>query len=799
MRSQLKKVTSVILCVCMLMSILAITSFADGTTATISFADKANRTAYSADQQIWVQNGITVTNDKGESTSNVGDYANPGRFYKSSTFKIEYPGMTKIEIDCTGMDAKHVKAWTDSFEGATENGGIVTVEFAQAVDSAFVKMAAQGRANSITVYAAAGSEEGGEKVAANLTSDIGIMYVGAPGVYEGVTTLVTEVGTHNFSWDKAVLLEKVADNVYEVIATAPGDGKDHNLAIENADQLIVAANGGNNWPSLFETANGTEWFYNSSNSHGVAYVECPNFCSEHIGAWFANVGKMEIGSYYKFVGIDPTAPAVDANYAVDYVKDPTYGYTKSDYVTYSFLTATEAPVVEDDESYKDTYTYVDGDKVGTIQQLGADWEGKPASDFWYLVDDTKETVTVSVVVDDRTIVEDDTMLRVWIDADVSDTARTTLVDIKVKDGAAYVARIDGGFDAAVLNTVYAAQGNDYSLAVVLDKATLTIDGEYRLNVQLGQTGSTTMHSIKYDNVTGEGATYAPWNTTEFYEVFGKEVKTTLTIEEAIALGESKEHNTYTDEKYYVTGIITSVYNEQYGNMYIEDENGNRLTIYGTYSADGELRYDAMEVKPVKGDTVTIYGRVGQYSGTAQIKNGWIVDHVPGEGDDEEEVPDPEADSTLTIEQAIALGASKDHNNYTSNKYYVTGVITEVYNEQYGNMKITDDNGNILTIYGTYSADGELRYDALEVKPVVGDTVTIYGIVGQYNDVAQVKNGWITAHTAASGNESSDDVSDESTEDDTPVLGDSGFVIEMVIVMVIALAAVAVVYRTKRRA
>ena len=64
------------------------------------------------------------------------------------------------------------------------------------------------------------------------------------------------------------------------------------------------------------------------------------------------------------------------------------------------------------------------------------------------------------------------------------------------------------------------------------------------------------------------------------------------------------------------------------------------------------------------------------------------------------------------------------------------------------MKITDENGNILTIYGTYGADGELRYDALEVKPVVGDTVTIYGIIGQYNGVAQVKNGWIVEHTPA---------------------------------------------------
>ena len=112
------------------------------------------------------------------------------------------------------------------------------------------------------------------------------------------------------------------------------------------------------------------------------------------------------------------------------------------------------------------------------------------------------------------------------------------------------------------------------------------------------------------------------------------------------------------------------------------------------------------------------------------------------------VNDPAADSTLTIAEALALGASKAHNTYTAGKYYVVGEITEVYNTQYGNMKIKDAEGNILTIYGTYSADGSTRYDSLEVKPVAGDTVKIYGIVGQFNGTAQIKNGWIVEHTPA---------------------------------------------------
>ena len=243
--------------------------------------------------------------------------------------------------------------------------------------------------------------------------------------------------------------------------------------------------------------------------------------------------------------------------------------------------------------------------------------------------------------------------------------------------------------------------------------------------------------------------------------------TEFTVLEIIEMGAAKEHNTYTDYKYKVTGVITEVYNTQYGNMKITDDAGNILTIYGTFSADGALRYDAMDVKPVAGDTVTIYGIVGQYNGTPQIKNGWIVAHTPGEGGTTEDptepstpadpttptepkptdpvtppVSEPAADSTLSVKDAINLALSKEHNIYTTGKYYVTGKITEIYNTQYGNMKITDDAGNILTIYGTYSADGSTRFDAMSSQPKVGDTVTIYGIVGQYNGTPQIKNGWI---------------------------------------------------------
>ena len=217
-------------------------------------------------------------------------------------------------------------------------------------------------------------------------------------------------------------------------------------------------------------------------------------------------------------------------------------------------------------------------------------------------------------------------------------------------------------------------------------------------------------------------------TTEYQEV---------TIPEAIELAEEGSST-----KYLVRGTVTSVANTTYGNLYIEDAEGNSLYVYGLYSVDGVTRYDAMETKPQAGDEVLLLGVLTTYNSNPQMKNAWLQE-LNGEAFEAPETePDPEADTELTVAEAIALGASKAHNTYTEGKYYVTGEITEIYNTTYGNMYIADEDGNTLTIYGTYDADGTNRFDAMENQPAVGDTITVYGIIGQYNGTPQMKNGWI---------------------------------------------------------
>ena len=64
-------------------------------------------------------------------------------------------------------------------------------------------------------------------------------------------------------------------------------------------------------------------------------------------------------------------------------------------------------------------------------------------------------------------------------------------------------------------------------------------------------------------------------------------------------------------------------------MTIEDPTGT-LSVYGTYSADGAKRYSELDEKPVKGDTVLLYGTIQNYKNkTPEIKSGWIIEFTKG--------------------------------------------------------------------------------------------------------------------------------------------------------------------------
>ena len=122
---------------------------------TLSFETTDSRVSLSTEQQIWKQGGITLTHNKESSTTNIADYSNPIRFYKSSALIIKAGGMSKIVFNCNTAD--YATALQNSI--ASEDGVLVTlsdkaviVEFASSVNSfTIAALSAQVRMDSITV------------------------------------------------------------------------------------------------------------------------------------------------------------------------------------------------------------------------------------------------------------------------------------------------------------------------------------------------------------------------------------------------------------------------------------------------------------------------------------------------------------------------------------------------------------------------------------------------------------------------------------------------------------------------
>lgn len=292
--------------------------------------------------------------------------------------------------------------------------------------------------------------------------------------------------------------------------------------------------------------------------------------------------------------------------------------------------------------------------------------------------------------------------------------------------------------------------------------------------------------------------------------------TTLTFDNATKLGLAHKHNTYSTGKFTVTGVIKEVKDAQYGNLLLEDADGKTFLIYGSYDTN-DKRYDKMEVKPVKGDTVTVNGIIGQYNGTAQIKNGTITAHVPAVNecthanvtdyvctDCETPVP-PTADTKLTFAEAVKLGKAMGTSAYTEGKYYLTGVITEVKDATYGNLYIKDAEGNTYYVYGAYSKDGSSKYSELENKPDAGDTITVYGVIGNYKGDVQMKNAWITEHTdsAPAGGDTGSSDTGSSTEPskpttDVPKTGDNAIIAPVVVLMILSVTGLAVMTIGKKK-
>ena len=222
-------------------------------------------------------------------------------------------------------------------------------------------------------------------------------------------------------------------------------------------------------------------------------------------------------------------------------------------------------------------------------------------------------------------------------------------------------------------------------------------------------------------------TCAEVTETKTFEI--KLSKTITAIKDLLTLGATLTADTA--EKYIAGGIITEVQNDKYGNIVIKDENGDSILVYGTF-LDGK-KYGEAESKPVVGDYVVVVGVLSQYKGTPQLKNADITSFI----------------KPSTIKDVIAIGSAAESNKYTTEKYFISGEITEVQNDKYGNVVIKDAEGSSILLYGLYDQVGT-RYDGMAKKPAVGNTITVIGVVGNYKGTPQLKNATLIGFVVAEG-------------------------------------------------
>ena len=118
----------------------------------------------------------------------------------------------------------------------------------------------------------------------------------------------------------------------------------------------------------------------------------------------------------------------------------------------------------------------------------------------------------------------------------------------------------------------------------------------------------------------EGTTEQP-TETETEVDFDEPNVDLITIAEALEL--CGDAGNITEERYYIRATVKTISNPQYGSMVIYDETGE-ISVYGTYSSDGELTFADMDETPVKGDEVILHCILQNYNGTKEVKNARLI-------------------------------------------------------------------------------------------------------------------------------------------------------------------------------
>ena len=307
-----------------------------------------------------------------------------------------------------------------------------------------------------------------------------------------------------------------------------------------------------------------------------------------------------------------------------------------------------------------------------------------------------------------------------------------LVDVTVISIEKSLIKVDS---VAIENSTLPLEGGEFDVLLTCKGKGVSVsipeDAKSWLSVtSIATSGTTATVTFRAaENTGGDRSTTLVFKTTDGAKEYSSETAISQKgsiVEVTIADFNSRPDG---DAQYKITGVITSIVNDKYGNMYIKDATGEAY-IYGTLTADGQAQQFASLGLKV-GDIVTLVGPKTSYNGSAQMKNGVYQDHI--------------AVTEVSIEEFLTKGDSKDE------YYMVSGTIKEVANAQYGNLYITDGTNEIY-VYGCYpgwGATGDDKKNFLETAGIkVGDKLTMIGYKDTYNGTVELCGGIYFSHESA---------------------------------------------------
>lgn len=192
-----------------------------------------------------------------------------------------------------------------------------------------------------------------------------------------------------------------------------------------------------------------------------------------------------------------------------------------------------------------------------------------------------------------------------------------------------------------------------------------------------------------------------------------------------------------DAYYQITGTITKIQNATYGNIYIEDETGTEVYIYGVAENNQLINASFGNIEGLNaGDIITVIGCRGEHNGSAQMVNGYYVSHVDGE-EPEPEVPG----EIMKVTVKEFLEKNVDDNVY----YQLTGTIANLTNATHGNFDLVDETGTVY-VYGLTKTKldfNDKSFGELGLKE--GDIVTLVGTRAEFKGEAQVGGAYYISH------------------------------------------------------